>query len=66
MKDDMKAKYWFESKTLWFNIVMTIVDILALATDMQIGGQPLAIPLAFAHGAGNVILRIWFTDSPIV
>ena len=58
-------KNWYESKTLWFNVVMTALDVAALAGDMQFGGESAMAYFAFIHGAGNIILRIWFTDMGI-
>ena len=58
-------KRFYQSKTVWYNLVMTLVDVLTLATDMKIGSQEVAVWLVFLHGLGNIILRIWFTDKPI-
>lgn len=58
-------KKWYQSKTVWFNIVTTIVGVV---TFLQ--GQPtfaeFAPWLVLVAGIGNLILRIWFTDQPIV
>ena len=58
-------KKWYYSKTVWFNVVLTLVDIIALASDLHIGGETAVLYLAFAQGIGNVILRVWFTEKPV-
>ncbi len=58
-------KNWYQSKTVWFNVVMTIIDILALAADLKIGGSAAVVYLGFAQGIGNIILRVWFTDTGV-
>ena len=60
------VKSWFLSKTLWYNLFMTIIDVLALASELQIGGEFVALCLIFAHGVGNIILRVWFTNTGLV
>lgn len=59
---DMETKKWWESKTIWFNVIMTILDIAALQSvsawlDIQ--------TLALIQTVGNVILRVWFSDTII-
>lgn len=50
------------SKTIWFNIIMTLVTV---ATALQ-GLFPEWAPiLGTILVIGNVILRIWFTEQPI-
>lgn len=57
---------WYTSKTVWFNAITSIVAILTLVP--QVSG---VLPDEFhkyillAVGALNVVLRIWFTDSPV-
>ena len=60
------VKSWFLSKTLWYNLFMTIIDVLALASELKIGEEFAALYLIFAHGVGNIILRVWFTNTGLV
>lgn len=53
---------WFESKTVWFNGVLTLIGT---ATLLQ-GTFPHYAPLfVLIGGIGNLILRIWFTSTSI-
>jgi hypothetical protein len=59
-------KKWYQSKTVWFNVVMTVLDLLAaLSSSPLLADRPdvLAV-LTTIHGAGNVLLR-FITDAPI-
>ena len=58
----MDKKMWWESKTIWFNIVMTLLDIASLAEPLGVFTPQV---MAFVHGVGNVILRIWLSDTVI-
>lgn len=58
-------KKWYESKTVWFNVILTLVEVIALASDLHIGGEAALLYLAFAQGVGNVVLRVWFTNKPV-
>lgn len=57
---------WYTSRTVWLNAITTIIAILTLIP--QVAG---VIPdeyhkyILIAVGALNVVLRIWFTDSPV-
>lgn len=57
---------WYTSRTVWFNAITSLVGILTLIP--QVAG---VIPdeylkyILLAVGALNVVLRIWFTDSPV-
>jgi len=57
----MKTVY--KSKEVWYNAILMIIEILALATDIvPIGTLPYLI---FAQGVGTLILRIWFTKTAL-
>ena len=57
-------KPWYESKTVWFNIISIAVSLLGTASGMIPDGPwSMTIPLLIA--LGNGILRIWFTNSGI-
>lgn len=57
---------WYESKTVWFNFLTSLVAILTLVP--QVAG---VVPdeylkyILLAVGVLNIILRIWFTDNPL-
>ncbi len=55
-------KKWWESKTIWFNVVMTIVDIAALSSVVTFISPEVA---ALIQGIGNIILRVWFNNVTI-
>ena len=58
----MSEKPYLKSKTLLFNAISTILAVLSLA-DMQ-----RIIPakyIALINAVGNVILRIWFTNTTL-
>lgn len=59
-KEGMKmvqAKSIFESKTVWFNLITGVISVAAIIPP-PFGAIVLAI--------GNLVLRVWFTDSPVV
>lgn len=68
--DYKESKKWYNSKTVWFNVVMTAIGVTTvaatmaktLAPDAAIAIDAVAVGVA---GIGNVILRVWFTDMPI-
>jgi len=54
------------SKTFWVNLIGTLISILALVQDSPLV-PPEALPwVALVVGVLNLVLRIWFTDAPIV
>jgi hypothetical protein len=65
-----KMKPWYESKTVWFNVITMLLGIIPIVgafvkliepqTAVVIDGV-----LAMVAGIGNVILRVWFTTEPI-
>ena len=55
-------KKWYESKIIWFNVLMTILDILSLVEARALFDPT---TMAVIHGAGNIILRVWFTNTKI-
>lgn len=67
-------KDWYKSKVVWFNLIMTLVDTVAMVqTTIDVFSSQYPDPrwvlatflLTLIHGFGNVVLRIWFTTSPI-
>jgi len=56
----------FSSKTVWFNVVVFLVAILALPEFVKVLPSTW-IPFDILGGAvGNLILRIFFTNTAIV
>ena len=55
---------WFESKTVWFNVFMTIVGIASALQGMDIFAKYAEVFLIVVT-VGNIILRVWFTNSNI-
>ena len=59
------TKYFFLSKTVWLNLVTMVVAFLTLLQDnpiVPIAAQPYVLLVV---GVLNLVLRIWFTDTPI-
>lgn len=60
------AKPFYQSKTLWFNVLMMIV----LIADQVPALWPVAPDWVSPAAAtvlvvGNIILRVWFTEQPL-
>ena len=50
---------------MWFNVIVFTIALLSLPEFLKIL-SPALLPYDLLGGAvGNLILRIWFTDSPI-
>lgn len=61
-----RMKQWYASKTIWFNLIMTVVGTAAAVQTVytQLSDQSI-MALVLTQTMGNLILRIWFTDSKI-
>lgn len=59
------TKLWYTSKTVWINVVATLVALYSLFQVTPIFPQTWLPYFGLAVGILNVILRIWFTDSPV-
>lgn len=58
-------KHILHSKTIWFNVVITIIESSTFFLDSKIvNTEYLPYFIAF-QGIGNIILRIWFTKQPV-
>ena len=55
-------KKWYESKTLWFNILATVVLTASYLGNVNPSISAVAVGVA---GVGNIILRVWFTEMPV-
>ena len=61
----MITKPWYQSKTIWFNILIGIVGILSLPTTLQLFPVVDMPFLLGINAAGNWILRTYFTSTGI-
>lgn len=55
---------WFESKTIWFNIIVTVLGIAASLQSIATFDKYAQV-LGLVTVIGNVILRVWFTNTVI-
>ena len=62
MKGKKYMKKWYQSKTLWFNILTTVVLTAQMVGDLYLEYATITILLA---GFGNIMLRVWFTTTEI-
>lgn len=62
---ETKIKPLWRSKTVWFNATLLIVETAALLQGIVPQDPKTLAILAFIHGFGNLVLRIFFTGSPI-
>ena len=63
----MEGKVWYQSKLFWLGVIQTLIAILGLVADWLNAGnytEPSVIMLV--SGCLTIVLRIWFTDSPVV
>jgi len=59
-------KRWFESKTVWLNILTALAGIVQLVIEFLNGGD-LSVNGIFMLlvGIANIIIRIFFTKEPV-
>ena len=55
-------KDWWHSKTVWINIGTMLLAILALPQVSEFISPQTIITI---QGAVNIVLRVWFSDTPI-
>ncbi len=60
------SKVTLASKTVWFNVITLFLEILALPNFLNLLPQEWLPYLILIQGIGNLVLRIFFTDKPIV
>lgn len=60
----MKKIKWYNSKTVLFNLTITIVGIITALQGM-VELQELSVAFAIILAIGNTILRVWFTETGI-
>jgi hypothetical protein len=59
----VQTKKWYESKTVWLNVITTAVGILTLLSE-SLPEEYTAVILTII-GALNVVLRVWFTNTAV-
>ena len=59
------TKKWYQSTTVWFNVLVTVIGV---ATSLQgvATFDKYAQILGTVVVVGNVILRVWFTNTAIL
>ena len=59
-------KRWFESKTVWLNILTALGAIVQLVIEF-LNGADLSVNAMFMLfvGVANIIIRIFFTKEPV-
>ena len=62
----METKLWYQSKSLWLGVILTLAGIVPLVAELLNGEAvtPQGIVLLFG-GVLAVVLRVWFTDTQI-
>ncbi len=62
----IEIKDWYKSKTVWFSVLTTLAGLLIMLSEYFAVGD-FSLPALFLMLAGvvNLVLRIWFTDSPV-
>ncbi len=61
MRPTLKIKKITQSKTFWFNIAMIVI----LSADLYIELFNYSVQVAYLAGVGNIVLRVFFTNSAI-
>ena len=61
---NMLTKPFWQSKTIWFNIVVTAIGVATSLSSVATFDK-YATVLGLVTVIGNVILRTWFTNSSI-
>jgi len=64
-KKIMLVIHWWQSKTIWFNLVVFLIAFLALPEFVRLLPQSWLQFDLLGGALGNLILRTWFTNSAI-
>lgn len=60
-------KSWYASKLVWQNVFVTLIGVCLLVAD-YFAGTPVLTAAGISTllaGAFGVVVRVWFTDTPI-
>jgi hypothetical protein len=63
---NMETKRWWESRTVWFNVLSGLVGVITTLGESPLAADP-KVKAGFTAfvGVGNIVLRL-ITDKPIV
>jgi hypothetical protein len=62
----MEPKPFYESKTVWLNVLTTLVASLTFLPSVNGLIPDVALPYILAAvGVLNIVLRVWFTETPV-
>jgi lipoprotein signal peptidase len=60
----MQQISWYQSKVVWLNIILTVLGIVTTLQGMATFDK-YAQALVLVGTIGNIILRVWFTNTTI-
>lgn len=59
-------KAWYQSKVVWVGVISTLLGVLQLFAEWYDKGDfSVSGVVALVIGVLVIILRVWFTDTPI-
>lgn len=58
-------KKWYQSKEVWFNVIMVIVETLSFVIDSGYTATKVLPWLVSLQAFGNIVLRVFFTKDQI-
>ena len=56
---------WYQSKTVWFNIVTGLLALVAFPQFISLVPSSAEPYIALVNAMGNWLLRVYFTSEPI-
>lgn len=63
--ENMNTIKWYQSKTVWFNVVISLIAFLALPEFVRLLSPKWLQYDLLLSAIGNLVLRIWFTKSVV-
>ena len=64
MENTIVVKKWYQSKTVYFNVIMTVLGVIA-SLQGDVTFDKYAVLMGLVTVIGNTILRVYFTNSNI-
>lgn len=58
-------KNWFQSKTIWINLITTVILSLEAVKAVDLLSTEQMVYLGLFVTILNIVLRVWFTDMGI-